>query len=131
MDTLNGGPGDDTITGGPDVDILTGGLGKDLFVFANPGDGPDTLIDFTPHVDQILVDAGSFGGGLAPGPLPADRLISGSDPVPVASGDGVFLYDTDDGALAWDGDGAGGNAAVTLAFLINLPALSESDLLIV
>ncbi len=89
------------------------------------------ITDFTPGGDQFHIDSIGFGGGLASGTLPADRFISGSDPMPVVSGDGVFLYDTDNGALAWDADGAGGNAAVSIAFLTNLPALSASDFLIV
>jgi len=47
-DTLNGGAGDDTLNGGPGSDILTGGLGADSFVFSTPGDGVDTIRDFSP-----------------------------------------------------------------------------------
>ena len=57
--------------------------------------------------------------------------MAGSDPVPVLSGAGVFLYDTDDGGLAWDDDGTGANAPVTIAILLNQAALSAADFLIV
>ena len=57
--------------------------------------------------------------------------MAGSDPVPVLSGTGVFLYDTDDGVLAWDDDGAGANAPTTIATLLNHAALSASDFIIV
>jgi hypothetical protein len=105
--------------------------GPEIFEFDAPNDAAALIINFTPTIDEIHVSADNFGGGLAPGALPADRFISGSDPAPVASGVGVFLYDTENGALAWDADGAEANAPVTLAFLINLPALSASDFLIV
>jgi Ca2+-binding RTX toxin-like protein len=106
-----------------------GGPGNDKFVFGSPEDGPDSVHDFTPGVDQILVSASSFGGGLVPGALSADQFVAGSDPLPVG-GQGVFLYDTDDGALSWDADGAGVNAPVTIAVLLNQPALSASDFVI-
>jgi Ca2+-binding RTX toxin-like protein len=129
LDILTGGSGNDTIDGGLDADTLTGGPGEDKFVFGSPGDGVDVITDLTPGVDQVWVDASNFGGGLLPGALAADQFVAGSDPVAV-SGTGVFLYDTDDGALAWDADGEGGNAPVTIAVLLNQPALSASDFVI-
>jgi Ca2+-binding RTX toxin-like protein len=129
LDILIGSSGNDTISGGADSDTLTGGPGNDKFVFESPREGPDSVTDFTPGVDKILVSAGSFGGGLAPGALAADQFVSGSDPLPVG-GQGVFLYDTADGTLSWDADGDGGNAPVTIAILLNQPALSASDFLI-
>jgi Ca2+-binding RTX toxin-like protein len=128
-DILDGGLGDDHLDGGAGPDSLTGGPGNDKFVFGSPEEGPDSVHDFTPGVDQILVSASTFGGGLAPGALPADQFVAGSDPLAVG-GQGVFLYDTDDGALAWDADGGGGNPAITIATLLNQPALSASDFVI-
>ena len=69
-DIVSGAPGNDLVVGGPGNDILMGVTGndvlvgdmffpsdgRDIFVFGN-GDGTDTVIDFTPGVDQIgLVD---------------------------------------------------------------------------
>jgi Ca2+-binding RTX toxin-like protein len=130
-DTLTGTNGKDGFNGGPGPDTLTGGTGDDIFEFDEPGDGPDLITDFVAGSDTFHIDLAGFGGGLAPGALTPDRFISSADPIPVTMGDGVFLYDTDNGALAWDGDGADGNAPVSLAFLTNLPALSASDFLIV
>ena len=45
-DTIWGEDGDDFINGGPGDDTLIGGAGHDTFVFA-PGDGHDTVADFT------------------------------------------------------------------------------------
>ena len=61
--------------------------------------------------------------------LATDRFVAGSNPLPVG-GQGIFLHDTDNRALAWDADGAGGNPAGTIAFLLDLPALRHSDFLI-
>jgi Ca2+-binding RTX toxin-like protein len=122
--------GDRLLIGGPGHDSLTGGPGNDKFVFGSPEEGPDSINAFTPGVDQILVSANGFGGGLAPGALAADQFVAGSDPLPVG-GEGVFLYDTDDGELSWDADGSGVNASpVTIATLLNHPALSAADFLI-
>ena len=55
-DTLFGGAGDDTITGGEGDDRLYGGAGADTFVFG-PGDGNDTINDFTNGTDAIDLSA--------------------------------------------------------------------------
>ena len=46
-DVLWGEDGNDTLEGGPGNDVLIGGAGHDTFVF-RPGDGHDTIVDFTP-----------------------------------------------------------------------------------
>ena len=46
-DVLWGEDGNDTLEGGPGNDIMIGGAGADTFVF-RPGDGNDTVVDFTP-----------------------------------------------------------------------------------
>jgi len=55
-DTLWGEDGDDFVNGGPGDDTLIGGAGHDAFVFA-PGDGHDTIVDFTtapgPNSDYV------------------------------------------------------------------------------
>ena len=55
MDSLHGGPGDDT---------LTGGDGEDEFVF-EPGGGSDTITDFDPAEEEIVL----FNFGLSFGDL--------------------------------------------------------------
>ncbi len=51
---LTGGAGIDRIQGGRGNGTLTGGDGADSFVFQR-GDGPDTVTDFRPGVDKILL----------------------------------------------------------------------------
>ncbi len=51
-DNLDGGEGDDWLIGGEGDDTLTGGAGSDTFVFS-PGQGNDTITDFTVDEDEI------------------------------------------------------------------------------
>ncbi len=60
-DTLNGGFGADTLTGGFGADILTGGSGADLFIYKAPGEGGDTITDFTSGLDKFQFSANAFG----------------------------------------------------------------------
>ncbi|WP_310492315.1 ExeM/NucH family extracellular endonuclease [Dechloromonas sp.] len=54
-DTIIGTPGDDVITGGIGADTLTGGAGADQFVFTSLRDGVDTITDFQPGIDRIVL----------------------------------------------------------------------------
>jgi hypothetical protein len=54
-DMLTGTPGDDVITGGVGADNLTGGAGADQFVFTSLRDGVDTITDFQPGIDHIVL----------------------------------------------------------------------------
>lgn len=60
VDTLSGGKGDDTLNGGNGDDLLTGGAGADRFVF-DYAFGHDTITDFDPHADKIIVDHNMWG----------------------------------------------------------------------
>ena len=51
-DRLYGGVGADRLVGGPGDDRLAGGPGADIFVFS-PGDGADTVTDFSRGEDSI------------------------------------------------------------------------------
>ena len=58
-DRLDGGKGNDTLIGGAGNDKLTGGKGRDTFVH-EPGDGHDTITDFTDQEDML--DLSAFTG---------------------------------------------------------------------
>ena len=55
-DRIYGGTGNDTIYGGAGDDALSGGADDDTFVFA-PGNGDDTITDFTDGDDKIDLSA--------------------------------------------------------------------------
>ena len=59
-DVLKGESGDDVLNGGAGDDYLEGGIGNDTFVFA-PGDGNDTLADFTAGAgSEDVIDVSAF-----------------------------------------------------------------------
>ncbi len=123
-DTLSGNDGNDTLTGGAGNDRLSGGNGADVFRFVTTGEGVDTITDFASGTDKILIVAASFG--LVAGST-ANLVVNGSP----ASGAAVFLYTGATGSLAFDADGNGAGAAVTLALLSNKPAtLLPGDIVI-
>lgn len=127
-DRLEGGAGQDSLTGGLGADVLGGGLDADVFRFHSASSGADEITDFVGGTDKIQIYASGFGGGLAAG-APV-TLVSGANPT-ASGGTGQFLYDTDDGRLLWDSDGAGGGSAVLVATLSNLPSLAASDFIVV
>ena len=130
-DVLNGGVGDDTLEGGGGNDVLTGGAGADQFVF-NAGDGYDTVIDFQPGVDKIVVgdDFRTFHHGV----FGFDgELWTGSE-VPSGWGDGgpeSFFYNTHNHVLyyAVAGDPSGPIFAPLATFGFNV-ALQTSDFIL-
>lgn len=116
-DMIYGGAGDDQITGSYGADILVGGGGADHFHYYSTNDGGDTIRDFSSG-DIMQLSAFGFGGGMVAGG--SVTLVANHNPgVPGGFTGGVFLYDTDTGALSYDRDGAGVGAALLLATLLN------------
>jgi Ca2+-binding RTX toxin-like protein len=121
-----GNSGGDGLEGRLGADVLVGGNGSDAFVYNSAAEGGDAIVDFVSGSDWLQIDASGFGGGLVAGA--AVTLISGSNPA--ASAGAAFLYDTDDGRLFWDADGAGGADPVMIATLSGAPSLSASDIIV-
>jgi Ca2+-binding RTX toxin-like protein len=122
-DYLSGSGGDDTLNGGHGSDQLWGGSGRDTFIFANTGEGPDFIGDFTRGEDQLVLQNLPFAKG---------RLVDGvsfvSAPVlPQALRGPVVFYETSTGYLLYDSNGADADGRSLLA-VIGLPALSVADL---
>jgi Ca2+-binding RTX toxin-like protein len=130
-DRLLGGDGADTLAGGPGRDAMTGGLGADRFLFDAPDEGADVIDDFAPGVDRIVVSGATFGG-LAAGQLDALNFVAhASNATTAAAGVPQFIYNTTNGTLSFDADGAGGDPALRLVTLIGAPALAATDFVLV
>ena len=119
--TLLGGTGNDTLEGGLGNDILTGGVGNDVFVFdtAQGAGNIDTITDFATGVDTIALSATLFSA-----------LGTAGDHVGLSAN---LTYSPVTGVLAYDSDGAGGAAAVTIAILgaSTHPATLGTDFLLI
>ncbi len=100
LDTLQGGAGADRLDGGAHADLLTGGGGRDSFVIT-VGGGTDTITDFTPGRDLLLLEAGLLAGtDLAtilarPGDMDGDPMLRFG-----TLGDRLVLEDIRPGELA-------------------------------
>ena len=114
-DNIDGGAGNDQIEGGRGNDTLKGGAGGDTFVFRSPFDGTiDTLLDFNAaEGDRIQLDHNIFTG-LQKGSLSAEQFVKGTE---AKDADDRIIYNQATGELAYDADGNGSGAAVTIARL--------------
>ncbi|EHM52523.1 immunoglobulin-like domain-containing protein, partial [Cardiobacterium valvarum] len=114
-DNIDGGAGNDQIEGGRGNDTLKGGAGADTFLFRSPFDGTiDTLLDFNAaEGDRIQLDHNIFTG-LQKGSLSAEQFVKGTE---AKDADDRIIYNQATGELAYDADGNGSGAAVTIARL--------------
>jgi len=109
-DKLHGGKGNDTLIGGPGKDKLWGDDGQDSFLF-NKLAAVDVLKDFNPADDSILL-ARSVFDQLLPGTLAPESFNDGTTPL---DAEDRILYDKVTGAISYDPDGDGAQAAVQFA----------------
>ena len=122
---IDGRGGNDTLVGGAGPDTLTGGEGADVFYYAKPSSGRDSISDFVSSVDHFEFSAVGFSGLVAGNP--ATLVVDGT----LAAGLAGFTYSTANHTLAFDADGAGGNAAIEIARLNATATLNASDIWIV
>ena len=129
---LVGNMADNILDGAGGVDTLTGGQGADTFVLASNGDDvePDFITDLTSGEDLIVLDLASYGvsaeelGLLSSGLVSADSFVTGAGAKALDSND-HFIFDTAQGLLMFDADGAGEEKALAIA-RINLDEDSAS-----
>ncbi|MGH8001113.1 MAG: calcium-binding protein [Brasilonema sp.] len=151
-DRLEGGDGDDLLSGGAGNDILVGGSGADRFIFSNPNQGIDQILDFNVTEDKIEIqlpvyikessgsgntivsigdnsDNNAFGkAGLTSNTtLSADQFYIGEG---AASASDRFIYNSTTGGLFFDVDGTGSSAQIQLATLSPELALTSSNIFI-
>ncbi len=117
-DRLSGDAGDDVLNGGLGADWLNGGAGRDVFVFdtALSRENRDTIQGFSAVDDTIHLSHEIFTA-LSVGELTAGAFNTGAA---ATQADDRIIFDTRTGALMYDADGAGGNAAVQFATLTGL-----------
>lgn len=127
-DKLDGGAGNDRLGGHAGADTLTGGTGQDIFVFDSPLDGTfDKITDFSSVDDTIRLDHNVFSG-LPVGTLASSSFYVGS--AAHAAGDHI-IYNQSTGALSFDADGTGSQAAHQFAQLNPGTAVSNADFAVI
>ena len=127
---LNGEAGNDTINGGADNNTLTGGTGKDYFQFKTAdhitAGRIDTITDFSVIDDTIKLDKTVFTvfTNPVPSPIAAGQLIIGSQAL---DSNDFIIYNSGTGALLYDADGSGSDAAVQFAVVSIGLAMTNAD----
>jgi serralysin len=127
--TLSGLGGADILDGGRGSDTLIGGTGSDRFAFSTSLAlaGIDTISDFSVADDTIQL-AGSVFTGIALGALNAGAFFIGAS---AGTADHRIIYNNATGALLYDADGAGSQAAIQFASLATGLALTNADFILV
>ncbi len=128
-DVLKGGACHDRLTGGKGNDTLTGGVGKDSFIFNSVlTANVDNITDFTPIDDTIKLGNSMFVNLTATGVLNADSFVIGTT---AADSDDYFVYNDATGALFYDSDGSGADAAIQISVLGIDLALTNADFVVI
>ncbi len=124
--TLLGGAGDDTLNGGGGDDKLKGGVGVDIFQFDTPlvAGTFTTITDFTHGADKIALGASVYTEAGSIGSLDSSAFFTGTG---AHDADDRIIYNSTNGALMYDPDGTGAQAATKFAALTPGLALSASD----
>jgi len=125
---VSGNAGANTIDGGLGADNLQGREGADTFMFSTTlgGGNIDTILDFGNGADRMALDDAVFTG-LATGALAAGAFRTGAV---AQDADDRILYDPTNGALYFDADGNGANAAVHFATLATAPNITAADFIV-
>lgn len=129
-DTLVGGSGATWFDGGYGADVMRGGTGVDTFQFKTaPGAGQvDVISRFTANSDKIALDNAVFTGLGAEGTLSASAFVLGTKALDASD---RIIFDQAKGALFYDADGTGSQAAVLIANVSANAPLSFGDFLVV
>ncbi|MDV6344681.1 calcium-binding protein, partial [Nitrosomonas sp. Is37] len=124
---LDGGAGNDILDGKTGTNTLTGGADKDIFKFTTAGHS-DTITDFTVSDDTIMLENGVFTSLTTTGRLAADQFTIGSQAL---DANDFIIYNDATGALLYDADGSGADAAVQIATVGTGLAMTNADIVVI
>jgi VCBS repeat-containing protein len=129
-DTLIGNGGNDTLVGGNGADTLNGGGGADHFLFNEPSEGGDHIVDFEHGADSIDVLLAAFTGLSGTGAVAASDFVTSNNAATANIGSSHFAYNQSTGQLYYDSNGgsASDGSRVLLAVLDNHAALAATDI---
>ena len=128
QDTVIGGAQDDNISGGVGPDTVTGGAGSDQFIISARNHRGDTITDFAPGEDRIVISANAFENVLTVGVLRAEEFTIGDS---AQDGNDFLIYNPSTGVLTFDEDGNQGEAPIEVLTLENNPTIGVQDILII
>jgi Ca2+-binding RTX toxin-like protein len=123
---LAGGGGNDTLDGKGGTDLLIGGAGADKFVFSALSPSFDAISDFQHLLDDIVVSAAAFGGGLAAG-----GSVAVTNAASAAGTGAQMVYDSGSGNLTWDTNGTDPGGATLFAKLSAGLTLTAADFVVI
>jgi hypothetical protein len=126
-DVLKGGSGNDVLDGGAGKNKLIGGAGNDVFVFAHTSKDNVKISDFQAGHDVMVWDHSVFKA-LAAGALDPSNFQIGSG---AKDSSDHIIYNAKNGALYYDSDGHGGQAAIEIGLLSKHLPLSAADFWVV
>jgi Ca2+-binding RTX toxin-like protein len=124
-----GNAGANVLDGKGGADTLVGYGGADTFAFTSAlgGGNVDVVADFVSGTDKIALDDAVFTA-LGLGALSANAFVIGSAAL---DADDRIIYNTSNGGLYYDADGAGGQAAILFGYLSGVPAITASDFTVI
>lgn len=109
------------------------GNSADMFVFntALGASNIDSIAGFASGTDHIQLALAMFGGIGVTGALSVTAFASGAGMTSAANADQHVIYNSTTGSLYYDADGAGGTASVAFATLSGVPAVTNTDFIVV
>lgn len=127
-DYLYGNEGNDFLYGRAGNDVLIGGSGKDGFVFENLQGGVDVVYDFNIKDDKIWfskIGFSAFATNAVGRAIQTNQFASSTFAINGLDADDRIIHNTTSGALYYDSDGNGPNAAVQIA-TVGIPLVSTN-----
>jgi Ca2+-binding RTX toxin-like protein len=133
-DTIFGNSGNDWIEGRGGNDQLSGGSGQDSYVFRESGSAnADTLANFDSGWDFLRFDGAAFTGLGGAGHFATGdaRFYAAAGATGAHDADDRMVFNTSNGQLYYDADGAGGAGAQLVATLPGGAGVAAGDIWVI